>query len=312
MTVSYEVDEGAPPDYQEMDYLSKDIAWTKAPEKPKMQTAPEPEQKSDPKDGPSNDFEEIKQAIMDKKPATLDSLLSKGAGVNGCDDDGFTPLMWAAASGNEECTKLLIKKGAQLESKDKKGSTALLNAAGMGAVMTVKILLDQGVDKTARDEKEWTALHQAAKNGHPVVCKLLVDYYKYDVNVRDNEGGTPLIFASYMGHTDVVEVLLSRRANVNAVGSRGNNALMLAVAGNHLSTVTLLLEYGATVDAKTLDNETALDKAKSKEMRQLLIDSGAVDKVLAPSQKKTIKQTKKKMLLLKFSSIHTPRLTHPC
>ena len=31
VTVSYEVDDGAPPDYQEMDYYSKDIAWIKAP-----------------------------------------------------------------------------------------------------------------------------------------------------------------------------------------------------------------------------------------------------------------------------------------
>ena len=40
VTVSYEVDEGAPPDYQEMDYLSKDIAWTKAPEKPELNKVP--------------------------------------------------------------------------------------------------------------------------------------------------------------------------------------------------------------------------------------------------------------------------------
>ena len=31
LVVSYEVDEGAPPDLQEMDYYSKDIAWIKAP-----------------------------------------------------------------------------------------------------------------------------------------------------------------------------------------------------------------------------------------------------------------------------------------
>ena len=270
-----------------MDYHSKDIAWIKAPRKVEAKPEPEPkpaEAKPEETVKANYHFAEMKKAILDKKPASLESLLKKGADINGRDDDGFTPLMWAAASGNEECTKLLIKKHAPLESKDKQGSTALLNAAGMGAVMTVKMLLDKGADMAARDEKEFTALHKAARNGHPTVCKLLVDHYKFDVDARDNEDGTPLIFAAYKGHNDVVETLMARKANVNAAGSRSNSALMLAVTGNHLSTVTLLLEHGADLNSKTLDNENVLDKAKSKEMRQLLLDSGAMEeKATAPA-----------------------------
>ena len=31
LTVSFEVDDGAPPDYQEMDYYSRDLAWVAKP-----------------------------------------------------------------------------------------------------------------------------------------------------------------------------------------------------------------------------------------------------------------------------------------
>ena len=169
VTVSYEVDDGAPPDYQEMDYHSKDIAWIKAPRKVEAKPEPEPkpaEAKPEETVKANYHFAEMKKAILDKKPASLESLLKKGADINGRDDDGFTPLMWAAASGNEECTKLLIKKHAPLESKDKQGSTALLNAAGMGAVMTVKMLLDKGADMAARDERVY-GIAQSSKKWPP-------------------------------------------------------------------------------------------------------------------------------------------------
>ena len=40
------------------------------------------------------------------------------------DENGMTPLMYAARSGRTECAKILLKRGAQLLAKDLKGLTA--------------------------------------------------------------------------------------------------------------------------------------------------------------------------------------------
>lgn len=54
------------------------------------------------------------------------------ADVNGQGTDGTSPLMWAAACGNESVAYFLLAKGCLLELRDKQGQTALLHAVTKG------------------------------------------------------------------------------------------------------------------------------------------------------------------------------------
>ncbi len=45
-----------------------------------------------------------------------------------------------------------------------------------------------------------------------------------NIEVKNDAGATPLIFASVKGHPDVVKLLLERGANVNARTNTGNHA----------------------------------------------------------------------------------------
>ena len=66
-----------------------------------------------------------------------------------------------------------------------------------------------------------------------------------DVNVRNRWGETALLWASYVGHTEVVELLIEKGADINVLDNNGYTALMWASKKGHTEVVKLLKEAGA-------------------------------------------------------------------
>src|SRR5207247_8783942 len=65
-------------------------------------------------------------------------------------------------------------------------------------------------------------------------------------------GGTVVMTAARTGSVEVLRVLIARGANVNASEStRGQTALMWAAAEGHAPAVTLLVEAGADIRARS-------------------------------------------------------------
>ncbi|KAL7907265.1 purine and uridine phosphorylase [Trichoderma velutinum] len=93
------------------------------------------------------------------------------------------------------------------------------------------------------------ALHVAACLGlSQVVAKLISKGYSPDV--RDKRCRSPLWWAAYNGHADVVEFLLQLNVNTEVKDSiHYNTPLKLAVGHDALPTVRLLLQNGADVES---------------------------------------------------------------
>ncbi|MBI4654475.1 MAG: ankyrin repeat domain-containing protein [Nitrospirae bacterium] len=87
-------------------------------------------------------------------------------------------------------------------------------------------------------------LRDAVKEGNITRVRTSIDKGA-DINAKDNDGFTALMFASYSGHTDIVEVLLAKGADVNAESNDGLTALMSASSKGHTDIVEVLLAKGA-------------------------------------------------------------------
>ena len=127
-------------------------------------------------------------------------------------EDGATPFLRAAQSGDVALMKLLLEHGADPKIATVNGDTALMVAAGIGWVEgvtfewseadnleAVKMCLDLGLDPNAADGDGRTALHGAAHKGRNSVVQLLVDHGA-KLDARD-KGSRDTFTGALQGHT---------------------------------------------------------------------------------------------------------------
>ncbi|KAJ8960744.1 hypothetical protein NQ318_020037 [Aromia moschata] len=92
-----------------------------------------------------------------------------------------------------------------------------------------------GSDVDARDSAGYTALHYAARNGHLDTCRFLVDRGA-DVDAVTRAGkATALSRAALAGKHEVVEYLLSKKADPFVADVDGRTALHRAAENGHLA-----------------------------------------------------------------------------
>jgi ankyrin repeat protein len=143
----------------------------------------------------------------------------------------------------------------------------LINAAAQGKLNEVKQALKGGVFVDVRDKQKegGTPLIWAAYNGHKEVIRVLLSN-DADIEALSRNGEmTALLMAAYNGHNDIVEYLLSKGASADKTNVRGDSALSLASFRGHLKVVQSLLGRRANVELRTRTNSfTALHFAAYK------------------------------------------------
>lgn len=130
------------------------------------------------------------------------------------------------------------------------GLTPLGFAAHFGQMDAVQVLLECGADVNAISHSKVsfipsnTALHAAiAGNKSKEVVKLLIKNGA-DVNAIDSHEHTPIQAAAFEGNIEITRLLLDNGADISRKAGFGS-ALSIAKNKGHHECIELLMQYGA-------------------------------------------------------------------
>lgn len=188
----------------------------------------------------------------------------------------YEDFLAAVERGDTNVVTELLDKGLDPNTADPKGNTALMMAARRGHENLVALLLERKASVRARTPHGDTALMMASLGGHVGIAKMLIEK---GAQVRES-GWTPLHYAAFMGHAEMIRFLLASGADKDAVAPNGYTALMLAARGGHLEAARVLLQEDADFRHKGPRGETALAIARARAdnaLEELLRRAGAVE-----------------------------------
>ena len=138
-------------------------------------------------------------------------LLSKGANINGADEDNDSFLSYAISYDNQGLTKYLIEKGANRMQRDTNRNMGCLPVHGVESVEMLKLLILKGFEIDPLCDNGRNLLHFAAKEDLQGVAKYLIDKQLVDVNQKDINGETPLDYAVRLNNSKIAEIIKKKK-----------------------------------------------------------------------------------------------------
>jgi TonB family protein len=118
--------------------------------------------------------EELRREIRAGRYQTAEKLLGNAdVDPDSRDGEGWTALMYAARSENQDLVVLLLKAGAALDLVNRDGETALIVAVKRGNVEAARQLLMAGADVKPKDARGRTALEWAETDNRTYLSQII-------------------------------------------------------------------------------------------------------------------------------------------
>lgn len=195
-------------------------------------------------------------------------------------DNAFTI---ALRHGTLDIVKLFIEKYKLIEDINAdplNEAPYLMLAARYCHFEVVQYLLKQGAHPDIKNSENTHLIHFAAEHGWREIVTMLIEIYQVNVDIVDSItfSSTPLILAAKRGNLDILNYLISKKANIDFFNGEHQNALHHSIANGHIEIVQALLKAGVSINTLTSDNNSPLMiaiKYNRTDISKYLIDNNA-------------------------------------
>ena len=143
----------------------------------------------------------------------VEFLLKHGADPNAMTLTWETPLHWAATLDQSEVIESLLRAGGDVNRATKLTHERPVHFAAMLDCKQALQRLLESADVMAQSSEGWTALHYAAAYGHERIVEILISRGAEIDAETHSSGTTPLALASKYGHATVTSILLGSLFN---------------------------------------------------------------------------------------------------
>lgn len=236
-----------------------------------------------------------------KTSEDLEMLVNCGADWKSTDNEGTSPLHYAAQYGNYEALTYILSLNVDVNLKNNYGRTPLLLLAHAETNFhaCLNVLLENGADVNAVDVNGENLVHKCAlersnsneiemvlesggnwrstnafgdnvlalavKGGNPEIVKLFLTLGA-DVNARNFAEKTPLHSLVHVNNNtfvDCLSTMLDHGGDLNAVDEEGNSLLLIAAAVTELSIENLncIVTNGGNLELRNKKGESVLHLA---------------------------------------------------
>ncbi|XP_066603887.1 E3 ubiquitin-protein ligase MIB2 isoform X2 [Prorops nasuta] len=204
-------------------------------------------------------------AAFGNQPEIMELLLSRGAAINAVNNGKCSALHVAVNKQHFQCVRTLLRHNSDVNLQDSYGDTALHDAIGKDAIDIIDSLCAcDRVDFTLRNKRGFNVLHHAALKGNAHATERIVARAQYLVDVKKEDGFAALHLAALNGHKEVAAILMSQtggRAEIDLRNKRRQTPLHLATSQGHWALVELLVHHNADVATIDEDGDTLLHVA---------------------------------------------------
>ena len=218
----------------------------------------------------------VMEAIRFNKPQLVELLLEHNARLDKAYKNVKEILMHAVRFGKAHVVKVLLKHilkryaSEMVNDADHILTSALMSACFLGEVAIVRVLLNAGICvNTVDPETKDTPLMLSIRHYNTDLTNLLIKH-KADVNAACEHGETPLLFACRFGHYCAIAQLIDAKVDVNQKNDDGQTPLMYASECGHARIAEMLIFNGAAVDETDLKGKTAFDYAINDDVTNVL------------------------------------------
>lgn len=193
------------------------------------------------------------------------------------DGENSTPFHLAALYSQTKIFQLLMTKTDNdiiqklRDTTDYDGNTVLHNAVLGESTLCVEMCIKSQFDLSASNNEGAQCIHLASKLGYVKIAAALLESTEQTVRDLDSINNTPLHYAARYDRDNMIEYLLSQKANPNAKNVDSFTPLMVAsFYGNSDALAVLLRHKNCQIDSADKYVKTALFYAVEKGEQQVV------------------------------------------